>query len=559
MAVIAELPQVTAATGGMMSPLAREQYAALATMRWSMFRHGIRSTKGAFELGARIVTGLMFSVMGLGIAFGLGAAAFSMAASNQWEFVPILFWAVFVLWQLVPITLASFQQQFDLNGLLRFPVTFGSFFLLHLVFGLIDASTIVGGFCCLGLWIGFTLARPDLSLWAAASLAVYAAFNILLVRAILTWIDRWLAQRRTREIVTALFFLAMISLQLLNPALRNSPHISAQSRAEGMHWLHTADQVQRWLPPGLAALMVQDSEARQPMEAIAGLAGLGLFALGTGATLGARLRAEYRGESLGEAPSRAKLERRRGTWLLDGSGPMAAVFEKELRTLMRAIPLLYQIGAPLVVVFAIAGINRNRMAADHLPLGLLLCLAYALVGFTQMIYNNLGGEGAGIQVLFLSPTPIRTVILTKNLFHSLLFAIDAVLVCIVAGMRFGTPAPDALAASAAWVLFALPLHLAVGNAFSLMMPYRINLGRIGRQKGSQANALLSMPVQAGALGIGAAVYALCAWWGRLWMAVPVFLALAGGSVFAWLRVLGKVDVMANKRRDELIATLVKTE
>jgi hypothetical protein len=91
------------------------------------------------------------------------------------------------------------------------------------------------------------------------------------------------------------------------------------------------------------------------------------------------------------------------------------------------------------------------------------------------------------------------------------------------------------------------------------MPYRINLSRIGKQKGSQANALLSLLIQLVTLAAGAGVFALCAWLGRLWLAVPIFLVMALGAVFGWMRMLGRVDAMANARRDELIATLVKPE
>jgi ABC-2 type transport system permease protein len=199
------------------------------------------------------------------------------------------------------------------------------------------------------------------------------------------------------------------------------------------------------------------------------------------------------------------------------------------------------------------------MSSSRLPLGLLLSLAYVIVGFTQLIYNNLGGEGAGIQMLFLSPTPIRTVMLAKNLFHAALAAMDAVFVGLVACWRFGVPPPDAIAASVAWVVFALPLHLAAGNVFSILMPYKINLSRIGKQKGSQANALLSLLVQAVTLGAGVGVFALCAWLDRLWLAVPVFLVMAAGAVFGWMFGLDRVDAMANARRDELITTLVKAE
>jgi hypothetical protein len=91
------------------------------------------------------------------------------------------------------------------------------------------------------------------------------------------------------------------------------------------------------------------------------------------------------------------------------------------------------------------------------------------------------------------------------------------------------------------------------------MPYRVNLGRIGRQRGSQANALLSMLIQGAILGVGAGVIGLCSFFGRLWLAAPILAALAGVSFFAWMRVLGNADLLANQRRDVLIEKLAKTE
>lgn len=542
--------------------LARAQYAALASMRWSMFRNTIRSTRGAMELGAQTVTFGMFGILGLGLASGLGMGAYTIASRGSWDLLPFLFWSVFAMWQLVPITIASFQQQFEMAGLLRFPVSFSAFFLLHLIFGLLDLSTLVGGLCCLGMWIGVTVARPELVVWTAAALAVFAAFNVLLVRTIFSWIERWLAQRRTREIAMAIFFVLVLGLQLLNPGLRQhpgTPEFSAETRTTAMRWAHTASAVQRWLPPGAAALTVQEGDAQEPLGALGMLGVLGMFAVATGATLAVRLHAEYRGENLGEAPSRGNAERERGGWSV-GGGPIAAVFEKELRTLLRAIPLLYQVGAPVVVVFVLASVNRNRsMGSSHLPLGLLLCLAYAFVGFTQLMYNNLGGEGAGVQLLFLSPTPMRTVLLGKNLFHAALFAMDAVVVSIVACWRLGTPPVEVIAASAAWAVFALPVHLAAGNMFSLTMPYKINLGRLGRQKGSQANGLFSLLVQVVVLGVGAGVFVLCAYFGRLWLATPIFVTLAVVSAAGWLLMLRGLDRVANERRSELAAVLAKSE
>jgi ABC-2 type transport system permease protein len=571
MADLASGAPTTMAGTGPLSRLSRKQYAALATMRWRLLTNSVRSVQGAFELGARAVAFLIYAFMGLGLGIGLGAGAYSVASTGKWQFLPALFWVVLLVWQVLPVALASFQEQFDLGMLLRFPVNFGSFYVLNILFGLVDIPAILGGLCCVGIWTGITLARPDQFLWTAFALAVFAVFNVLLVRAVLAWLDRWLAQRRTREIVSGLFLLLMLSLQLLNPALRQENRHGAGNfkpspgRRNVVHevpaWAKAARGVLPWLPPGLAADGMRHAAERNVASSAESLGFLGIYILAAGAVLGVRLRSEFSGENLGEAPARKVSVEGDRRWLIDGSGPIAAVIEKELRTIPRSMPLLFALGGPLLTVLIIGTVIRNTASASGRPflLAFPLCVSYALLGFTQMIYNNLGAEGTGIQMLFLSPTPIRTVLLAKNLFHATLFCLVAVLAGLFATLRLGVPDGALIAATATWLLFALPLNLGAGNILSLTMPYRVNLGRLSRQKGSQASALLSMLIQMTVMGVGVAVIEVCAHMGRMWLATPIFLLLAGAAVFAWMRVLGHSDSLANRNRDELIAKLAKTE
>lgn len=556
---------------GLFGRLARAQYSALGAMRWQMLKNSLRSNTGIFELGARTITFLVYGSMGVGLGVAAGVVAHMLAARNMWLLLPIEFWVVCLIWQTIPVALASFQEQFDMSGLLRYPVNFGSFYLLYLVFGIPDISTLLGGLCCVGMFCGIVVARPGMAGWAAVGLAGFAVFNILLARAVLAWIDRWLAKRRTREIVSAIFLLLIISMQLLNPAVNlvryqspNSP--AARSLANRRKtalgpWIKRADNVQIWLPPGLAASAVLQAAQGEPLPAGESLGLLGLWVIGVGGVLAARLRAEYRGENLGEAPSSKKSAKREAAWLLEGSGPISAVMEKELHTMLRSTTQLYAVGVPMLMVFIIASLFRNGSTVTRhtFQLALPLCVAYGLLGFTHLIYNNLGGEGKGIQLLFLSPTPIRTYLLAKNLFHGFLYAVVACVSGALAGMRVGTPNAAVLAATLAWIIFALPANLAAGNVLSLTMAYRVNLGRIGRQQGSQANALLSMLIQGSILGVGAGVIGLCTFADRVWLAAPVLLALAGVSIFAWMRVLGNADSIANQRRDVLIERLAKAE
>jgi len=566
---VADLAQnVESVSSSPMGSLARRQYSAIIWMRYRMLTNSLRSVQGAFEFSAKGVAFFIYSMMGMGLGIGLGAGAYSLVRGEHFQYLPALFWTVFLVWQVVPIALASFQEQFDLSSVLRFPVSFGSFYLLSIAFGLVDVPAILGSICCIGIWTGVTLARPQLWGWMALVLAVYAIFNVFLGRAVLAWVDRWLAKRRTREIVSALFLLLMLSLQLLNPALHEQRHRRGHHGEqeekdvidELPKWTKSLLAVEPWLPPGLtsdAVLRVAESETSLAFKS---LAGLGAYIIAAAVVLGIRLRAEFAGERLSETPAARKRTAEDSKWLLDGSGPIAAVLEKELRIIPRSMPLLFAMGAPLLTVLVISTVLKNTNDTGRsFSWAFPLCVCYALLGFTQMIFNNLGSEGTGIQLLFLSPTPMRTVLLAKNLLHGTLFCIVAFLAGCFASVRLGVPDATLAATTAAWVLFAVPANLTVGNLLSILMPYRVNLGRLSRQRGSQASALVSMLSQLLVIGCGVVVTELCSFFAQRWMAIPCLLVMAGIAVVAWFQVLARADSLANRNRENLIATLAKTE
>jgi ABC-2 type transport system permease protein len=346
-------------------------------------------------------------------------------------------------------------------------------------------------------------------------------------------------------------------------------------------WLQKANSVQSWLPPGLTAVAFEDFENHDSVPGLSALGLVGMYVLLVGGVLGLRLRAEYRGENLGTAPKRIRAVPRQSLASAGGavaplisasassanpgltsfvSGPIGAIIEKEARALLRTLPLLYAIGAPLllVIVFSTMFVRNGGTQGHVFPLALPICMVYAQLGFTSIFYNNLGAEGAGIQLYFLSPTPIRTVLFAKNLFHATLFLITAVVAALLASLRVGVPDPAILAATGAWVLFALPCNMAAGNIVSIKMAYRVNPGRIGRAAGSQGNSFFSLFVQLAFFAVGAAVFALCWSLHNMWLAPPIFLVLAAAAVFVWLRVLDNMDALANRSKVELMETVMKT-
>lgn len=538
----------------------RDQYRAVSWMRWRMLVNSLRTRRGGFEFGARIFTQTFFSAVGLMIGVGLGFAGWQIASHESLRVLALLFWVVFVIWQFVPISMASFQENADLSIFLRFPLSFRSYALFYILFGLFDFGSLIGGIALFGIWAGASIAQPRLIFWITLAVVLFAAFNILLTRMIFAWIDRWLAQRKTREVLGVIFLFLILALQLLNPALHQMNGRNHEfNRDTLIRRLHSVGRVQSALPPGLAANALNRANHGRPFAAATDLLFLSCYAAAAGALLGIRLRAEYRGESLGEAPPRtAKTTSPRAESVrLEGSGPIAAVIEKEIRYLMRSGVMLYGFLAPLVIVFIFSGSHGSRGPGFGGQYALPIGVAYSFLGLTRFVYNNLGGEGAGIQLYFLSPTPFRKVMLAKNIVHTMIFLIELLLVCAIVIFRVGIPGPQILAITLCWLLFAVPMQLAIGNILSITMGYRMNMTRMSREQGATGNALLGMLVELLVFVVGAAVYLPLAHAGHADLAAPALLLLAAGSIFFWLRVLANSGSMVEARKESLIANLYR--
>ena len=255
---------------------------------------------------------------GTGLGVGRGRDCLSWLASGQkWQYLPIVFWVVCFIWQVVPIMLASFQEQFDLGSLLRFPVRLPApSFCSTWSSGSRMCRRSWAGSAAWASWSASPLARPELFAWTALVLAVFAAFNILLVRAVFAWIDRWLSQRKTREILGAVFMVLVLSLQLLNPAIwqhghrsQGEPRPAAGRRSEQIagRAMGADRRTSAAVASAGAGRRLRCAGRRTAAGARAGIAGsAGALCAGAGGVLGLRLRAEYRGENLGAAPARKK-------------------------------------------------------------------------------------------------------------------------------------------------------------------------------------------------------------------------------------------------------------
>jgi ABC-2 type transport system permease protein len=550
------------------APPARQQLAAVAELRWRIFVNSLRTVRSRLELASRIFVSLAFLAGGVGGAIGLGGAAWFSVSQGNPEWLGGLLWPVFLFWQLFPLMATAFTQNVDSSNLLRFPLNYRSYFLIRMVYGSLEPATAVASLWLLGIDIGIGVARPRLFPWATIVLVAFALVNLLLARALFAWLERWLAQRRTREIMGIIFFLFVLSFQLIGPLIVVYEHRSAPDvRILGQK----ITNAQRPSPPGLAAAAIAGWAQAQPgfkafaTGVVTSIAVpfllLGCYGIALLWLLDVRLRAEYRGENLSESARRkartSGLPALRPGWNLPGlPGPVTAVFEKELRYLGRSGPMLFTLIVPLfmLAVFRSSGKNEGLLAHGPgftFPIG----AAYSLLLLTNLSYNNFGADGTGTQLFFASPVPFRQIMLGKNLAHTAVFAVEVLLVWVGTCLLYRAPSSGVMVATLVGILFVLPIDLAAGNLFSIYSPSRIEAGVFGRQRASLTTVLASFAIRGGLFGMGALLLWFARGYGNSWMEWLIFLLPATLGFSLYLFFLGRVDGMALNHRENLISNL----
>jgi ABC-2 type transport system permease protein len=553
----------------------RAQFAALTRLRWCLFRNAFRRKGNVSELVARILFFPIIGIIALGPIVGCGFGAYFIVSSGHLTMLPLLTWGIFLLWQLVSINIAQPGLSFDINIILRFPLSFPRYLAARLVFGLLSASNVIGTLALLAADIGIGIAKPSLLPWSTLLLATYALGNIVFTRMIFAWIDRWLSTRRAREALTAFIIFASLGFQYINvtfnPGLQGSHHHTSTHLPFFLHLLHRLQPIAAILPPGLTAASILNFDQGRILVAIATLLGLILFVCLFFAIYAWRMRREFHGENLSElttakpptstktpspTASPATVPQANATTLTFGLRPaLSACLQKELIYLRRNTNQLYGFIAPIFMVFLFASRvgASGRFGTYLFP----IAVAYSILGASLLSYNCLGVDGTGIQLYFLAPLRMRDVFLTKNLIGFLLNFVELVVIFAVLSFVAHPPSLVLGLATFCWLLFATFTNAAIGNLRSISAPKKVDLAKASRGQMSQFSALIALGIVASCCAIGFGGIALATYLHRPWLMIPLFLALATCAFVAYIQVLNRVDAITMNHREALTEELCK--
>ncbi|MGB6392257.1 MAG: hypothetical protein WBF14_07820 [Candidatus Acidiferrales bacterium] len=540
----------------------RSQIAAIASLRWQLSVNSLRTLRGRLELVSRIFTFIGFSVLAFGGSVGCAFAAWYLVSHDRIEFLAILFWLIFLFWQLFPLVATAFTETTDSSNLLRFPLSFRAYCLIRSAYSAFSPSVAIGAAWIVAIAIGIIVAKPTLFLYAIVLALLFVLFNLLLGQMIFAWLERWLARRRTRELIGILVFVLIIALQFIGPAMGRFGHAAGKNmtRAAGQ-----AIPIERLLPPGLPPAILARAAHSQYASAAGGLLLFAAYTLVIFWLLRIRLRAEFAGENLSEAAARVsppvKKSAAREGWSAGGlPGPVAAILEKEFHVLSRSGPVLFTLVMPVVILlifrFGAAGAMQTTKFPFHaLEFAFPIAVAYAFLVLTNLIYNNFGSEGVGVQFYFVSPVPLREVFFAKNLTHTLLALLETALIWVGVAWLFGPPSVIVALATLAALLFVLPANFMAGNFLSIFMPKKTDSAAMGRQRLPTAAVMASMGTHAFLFGICGLTLFLTSRFGLLWLSIVIFLALAAICWFIYAILLGRCATVALDRRETLIAEL----
>jgi ABC-2 type transport system permease protein len=556
----------------------RAQFAALAKLRWCIFRNAFRRKGATGELVARIIIYPLIGAVAFGPIIGCGVSGYFIVSSGHIAMLPLLTWGIFLLWQLVVLNVTPPGLSFDINTIIRFPLSFPRYLTARLFFGLLSASNVIGTLALIAADIGITIAQPSLAPWSTLLLATFALANIFFNRMILVWVERWLSTRRAREVFTAFILFASLGFQYINlnfnPGMQGRHHRHPSTHLPLFRKIfHYIQPIAAFLPPGLTASSIVSFSQNRIVAAIASLLGVIVFGALFLSIYAWRMLREFQGENLSEAARESQPPAQRSTAtasrpaVLPNAVPLAvtrtfglnttviACLQKEFIYLRRNINQLYGFIVPIFMVFLFAGrmTASERFGEYVFP----VAVAYSILGVSVLAYNGLGMDGPGVQFYFLSPTRLRDVFLAKNLMGFLLNLIELVLIFAVITTVAHPPPLIITLATVSWLLFATFINGAVGNLRSLTAPKKIDLTRVSRKQASQLSVLIAFGILFASLGVGLGVLFLCNSLHRPWLMIPIFLTLALIAFILYLQVLNRLDAIALNHREELAEELCK--
>ena len=536
------------------------QLILIAGLRWRMLHNHLRRKQNRLDLIGLIMVGAVAGAFLIGVCFALYAGAYDFVSTGRISWLSLLFWIIFLWWQLLPVMVAGFGASFDFRAVLRFPLRFAAFYIIGLVYGLADFTGVAAVCWIIAIIFGVAAASPALLPGLLLMAALFITFNVALERLLGSWMERLLAGRRTRELFFAGFILLMVSLQLLGPMLNRYGN-SAEP------WLVRALPYFSYFPASLVGKGVGAAAAGNYGAFALAAAGMACYSALFGVLLWIRFAAQYRGEELSETPEPTKIASKTapaetGTDGLSLLSPqVAAVIRKEVRYLLRNGFAAMLLLLPPALVFTLISQSSlvHFMGSKGISPELFFpgLMAYIVLILMTPAYNSFAYENAGVQTYFTAPLRFRDVFLGKNFVQVSLIVTELTLCIVAFCYRVGTPSAPIFLATLAAIVFTVVGQLSIANWSSLSFPRKLEFGQIQGQRQSRMAVLIAFAAQIFLFAISSVVLGLGRWTGDRWLPAKAFTLLAAAAMGGYFASLDALTAYAERKKEKLIEALCR--
>ena len=544
-----------------------QQIRLVAGLRWKLLRNGLRKKNNRLDLIGMIIASVLGGSLVVGASFGFYEAARGFVATGRLHWMALLFWAIFVWWQIFPLFVAGFGASFEFRTLLRFPLDRRAFYLIGLAYGLADFSSLAAVLWLAVMTIGVASVRIHLLPAMLLVCGIFLLLNITLERLVGSWLERILARRRTREIFFVLFILAMISLQFISPLVQRYSDSATPLAHQILPYLAV-------LPGSLAATVLAESATGSASGMLTALAGLIVYTVIFSSILWLRFAAQYRGEELSESVAPARTAARPIATSASASDRLsflspqvAEVVRKEFRYLLRnGFSFVLLLMPPLTILILTmqgrlivhsGGHNRNVSLSDSHDAFFPAMMGYLVLALMAPAYNAFAYEARGIQTYFMSPLRFRDVFIGKNLMMIAIVGFEIILSMVVFAWRVGLPETPVLVATLVAVAFTVIGQLAIANWSSLTFPRKLNFGQMRNQRQSGMAVLVAFGAQIVFGAISALLFFTGRWTGNPWLPAEAFLFLFAAALAGYISSLDALSALAEKKKESLLEALCR--
>jgi len=540
-----------------------QQIRLVAGLRWRILRNNMQNKNRVWDIVGVVISSIVGLVLVVGLAIAFFAGTVSFLENHHEVRFGLLFWGIFLWWQVLPIFVAGFSPSFSFRSLLRFPMKFSAFYLIGIAYGLADSAAVASIVWLLSMLFGVAVTKISLLPAMALTAALFIAVNVTLERLVGSWVEKILSKRRSREVFLALFVLSMVSLQFIGPALQRYGK-SAKPEAEKIV------RYARPFPGSLAGELFAGVAAGDNAAVATGAAGLAGYALLFGGLLWSRYKTQYLGEELSEtvAPAQAAAKISAATNNADsfdiGLLPPAisAVIRKEFRYLFRngfvSMALLFP--PMLVLLFSMQFGGAHPTAFKHgLSPDLFFpgMMAYLTLMLMAPSFNSFAYEGRGMQTYFMLPVRFRDILIAKNFVTVIIMSAEITLCIAVLRWRVGLPPLPMFLGTIGALVFAVAGQLTIANWSSLRFPKKMEFGKMQGNRQSGMAVLVTFAAQL-VFGItcGLVLFA-----GKVasnpWLSMEIFVVLAVAAAGAYAAALDPLTQLAEEKKEAILEALTK--